>query len=86
MFTLKFMQFFEDGSHVEDCLRCPHYEARKLPGGDWDITVYQMMTLENGVSRRVRSHHPDDEELSFDTCFVENEEGKTIAKYCMGPR
>lgn len=86
MFTLKFMRFFEDSGHVEDCLRCPHYEARQLPSGDWEITAYPSMVTQDGVSRRVQGHHPAGEDFSFDSCFVENENGKTIAKYCMAPR
>lgn len=81
MFTLKFMKFFDDGTHIENCLRCPHYEARKTPAGDWSVIIYPSMTTTEGVEWWVRKRHADDEPLSHDTCFVENENGKTIAKY-----
>jgi len=81
MFTLKFMQFFEEGGHIEDCVRCPHYEARKTSDGCWGITVYNDFTCTEGVERWVRKVHSPDQPVSFDVCWVENEDGKTLARY-----
>ena len=81
MFTLKFMRFFEDGTHIENCVHCPHYEARKTRHGEWNITTYPDMTLVKGVEHWVTKEHPDEAPLSYDSCFVENEKGSTITKY-----
>lgn len=81
MFTLKFMRFHEDETHTETCIRCPHYEARKTPAGEWGIVAYPSMLSTEGVERWVRRDHDPEAPASFDTCFVENENGKTIAKY-----
>lgn len=81
MFTLKFMKFNSDETHTEQCIRCPHYEARDTASGDWAIVTYPTMKSVDGVERWVRAEHVPDQPVSFDTCFVENENGKTITKY-----
>ncbi len=81
MFTLKFMSFFEEGGHIEECIRCPHYEARKTSDGCYGITAYKDFTCLDGVERWVRSKQFPDQPVSYDACFVENEEGKTLTRY-----
>ena len=82
MFTLKFMQFFEEGGHIEDCVRCPHYEARKTSDGCYIITTYQDFCNVDGVERRIAAH-PEEKPVNtyFACCYVENENGSTIGHY-----
>jgi len=81
MFTLKFMLFDDDCEHTEVCVRCPHYEARKTKDGRFEITAYTDFTDTNGVSRWVAPLEAEGPEVLFDVCFVENEDGKTVARY-----
>lgn len=81
MFTLKFIQFYANGRQLEDCVRCPHYEANKTSDGLYSITAYNDFTSTNGVERWIRPANSSDQPASFDVCYVENEDGKTIGYY-----
>ena len=83
MFTVKFINFYDDGTQVENCIRCVHYEARRTSEGAWGITVYPGMTATDGVEWWVREPHDAQGPTSFQVCYVENEAGKTVDKYTL---
>ena len=74
MFTLKFTQHYEDGTKREVVVSTPHYEKYSRPTIDQvDVSVYRGFTTQSGVMYKVSS-----DESTFDICFVENVQGKTI--------
>lgn len=82
MFTVKFMNFYDDGTSAENCVKCNHYEARSLMTGGWVIAVYPTYTMADGVEWRVAEvDHTQDAPVFFDVCYIENEEGKTVGHY-----
>lgn len=81
MYTLKFINFFEDGSNVTDVISCVHYSVYERKNGITSVTTYQTMLDQDGVER----HLMHDDALStedgpsyFGSCYVENNQGKTI--------
>ena len=81
MFTVKFiLQNADYSSQVS--ISCPRYSVHQNTNADRDIfmvTVYTKIDTNEGVEYRVCEPDKDPEApLCFDTCFVENESGKTI--------
>jgi hypothetical protein len=76
MFTLKFIKEEESGL-VTDVISCPHYQVSERANNVLIITTYASYCYDNGgVERRLST-----EACDFETCLVENNEGKTIATY-----
>lgn len=74
MFTLRFTQHYDDGAKREVAISAPHYEKYSRPTIDQvDVSIYRGFTHQSGVMYKVSSN-PE----TFDVCFVENVQGKTI--------
>ncbi len=85
MLTVKFIRDETDqSSQVEHSISCPHYSSQKRESG-YTITLYKNFMAEpgKGVEYQIANYNPDDPgyHFHFDACFVENESGKTIAKF-----
>ncbi len=83
MLTLKFFRSRSSGSQeatetftTSDVVSCVSYDVYERPNGHISIVTYPGMTKLGGCER-----HVSDDERDFDSCYVENIAGKTIAKY-----
>lgn len=72
--TLKFCNFYEDGTSKLDAITCNHYQLYCPANGHVQVTTFRDDTDVNGVTRYVT---PLDDGHA-DACYVENEQGKTI--------
>ena len=82
MFTVKFMKFATASNNNNEGLSisCPMYSSYKRPNGSVSIVTYKDHTETSGIERSVHGGN-DALDSDYDVCFVENEAGKTIAKY-----
>ena len=84
MLTLKFFKTISSGGTdsetktyiKQDVISCVSYEAYERPCGHTTITTFQGMTNASGTERHIGT-----DTGHFDSCYVENITGKTIARY-----
>ena len=81
MFTVKLYSRRE--GVLTQFISCPNFSVFERDNGNITITVYKTMTCETGVDYHI---HQEDGGSSgpqryFENCFIENEAGKTIARY-----
>jgi hypothetical protein len=75
MFTVKFIQSTEQGLLTE-AISCMHYSALDRGEGRHTIIIYPKTTMIDGVEYQV-----SDNSRHYFQCYVENENGKTIARF-----
>lgn len=73
MSILKFCNFTNNS---EDVISCSHYSVEKRNKISF-ITTYTTHLNVDGVERRIDG-------LQYDVCYVENDNGKTVAVYRKG--
>jgi hypothetical protein len=75
---LKFIKS-HDESYSENVIECANYEAHHRENGEITITTYAKLTNTDGVERHIT---PDENQAGrYETCFVMNDNGKTIERY-----
>lgn len=84
MFTLKFINIYEDPSYegyeeVITSVSCPHYSAYKRRDGSYEISLYKDFTSTDGVCYFLSSC--DLGRPYYQSCYVENLQGKTIEAF-----
>ena len=50
MFTIKFINFYENEASVQNSLEAPHYQVYKYPDGNIEVTIYKDFLTVDGVS------------------------------------
>lgn len=76
MFTIKFYRFSPEGTSTAN-IACPHYETFERESGSTTITVYKTHLQTDGVEYQVSDEAPKD----YQSCYIENQAGKTISHY-----
>lgn len=79
MFTLKFINIYEDGEESITAISCPHYTAYRMRSGAYEISLYKDFTSTEGVCYNLSSC--DIGRPYFQSCYVENLQGKTIEAF-----
>lgn len=85
MFTLKFVNLYENGGHNETVIHSPHYNIYERPNGLVTVTVHKSIDMDSD-GRSFYICHPSKQEdfacdlmtCFYDCCYIENESGKTI--------
>lgn len=78
MLILKFIKEDSSGRHVEVSLSCETVEVIHCDGGGYIVTAYKTLTHADGVEYRLSF---DGDPNDYRTCFVINDQGKTVDKY-----
>ncbi len=76
MFTVKFYRTTRQVS-----VSCPVYEVQTFDNGGYAVIVHKSPILGQGVEYQIRPTDHGDSSNNFESCFVENEAGKTIATF-----
>lgn len=76
MFTLKFINQYDDGSSSTTSISAPHYQVYQNKNGTCEISLYKDFTSSDGVCYFLSSC--DVGRPYFQSCYVENPSGKTI--------
>lgn len=79
MFTIKFVNFYEDGSSSTTAISAPHYSAYTMKNKTIEITIYKDFTSVDGVTYFLSN--VDVGRPYFQSCYVENLQGKTIEAF-----
>lgn len=79
MFTIKFINNYEDGSSTTTSVSAPHYSAYQNKNGTYEISLYKDYTSTDGVCYFLSNF--DVGRPYFQSCYVENVAGKTINSF-----
>ena len=75
MFTLKFYRSIEEGT-LSANVCCPLYTTSERDG-ETTITIHNTHTQADGIDYQITK----DIKGGYDSCYIENSAGKTIAHY-----